>query len=47
MKGLNLLAWLMPPISILFGAMLVMLTISQWRGARILSASPRKRYVCR
>jgi len=32
-QGFNLLAWLMPPIAMLLGAMLVMFTISRWRSA--------------
>ncbi len=33
-QGFNLLAWVMPPLAMLIGAMLVMLTISRWRAAR-------------
>jgi cytochrome c-type biogenesis protein CcmH len=35
-QGFNLLAWVMPPLAVLIGAMLVMFTISRWRAARPL-----------
>jgi cytochrome c-type biogenesis protein CcmH/NrfF len=31
-QGFNLLAWLMPPVAILLGALIMMLTFSRWRG---------------
>ncbi len=31
MQGFNLLAWVIPPIAIVLGAMLVIFTVSRWR----------------
>jgi cytochrome c-type biogenesis protein CcmH len=39
-EGFNLLAWVIPPLAILIGAMLVMLTTSRWRAARPLPVPP-------